>query len=170
MDEIRKLVDAETIDPLEKELHSHDTALHHAVHENHVEVLRLLLEKTAMHPDSPNHLQRTPLHLAALYGYVELTKTLIKFSARLECKDKIGKTPFMYAMAFKNNDAAIALVEAGAEIGVENTKIQGMFSTAIERGTIKAVQMLMDRGADLYDKNESGELPVQLRIGWRMRK
>ena len=169
------------------------TPFHLAAVENHTEALRLLLEATTLDPTVPltseplDSKLRSPLHLAALNGCLEATELLVAHSPALDididCKDAYKCTP-LYLTKIEENETpdryriAAALVEAGADI--KYADVQKTLFAALEMGKRRAVQRLVDAGADvLAPDEETGQRAIHvsedeemvriLRGSWRLR-
>lgn len=83
------------------------TPLHYAVcHRFALELTKVLLDRDA----NPNPVRKsdgwTPLHLAAMFGKVEVIQLLLESGADSDIKDKSGKTPEDVAKQFKNYQIA----------------------------------------------------------------
>lgn len=139
---------------------SSDTALHCAVACNQPEVLQILLE-ASMSPDSVNDYFRTPLHLAALYGNMHAATILLKHHAQLDLRDKWGATALFIAQAGNYLELALLLIEAEALID-KKILVQPMFFAAVEFGRKKAVETLIQRGADVLKKNPSDQTALDI--------
>ena len=100
-----------------------------------VRVAQLLLEYGAnVNTRSKDH--STPLHIASLFGNLEIVQLLIDHSAEVDTVDDFGKTP-------------LHNVSRGAEYESQ------------EDG-VRIAQLLLDHGADVNAKDRSGHTPLAL--------
>ena len=141
----------------EKEPVSNNTALHCAVLYNRVDLLRILLNNIDSGPNPIDRNKRTPLHQAAVNGFLECTTVLLNHGADVNVEDKWQCTPLHLARSSSRQRdehlrVAVTLIEAGAD--TKPTEIQEMFFAAVELGRIAAVQILMDRGADVLGRDD----------------
>lgn len=125
---------------------------------------RLLLERGA-DPRAGDGLERTPLHYASLAeGKVEHIQLLVARSADVDAMTGLQQTPLMFAAALNRLDAAIALLEAGADAKLGDGKGTAPLHLASARGHADMVQLLLRRGADPHMPDGGGETPVSLAI------
>jgi len=77
-------------------------------------VVKLLLAKADIDPDSMDNYGRTPLSLAAWYGHEEAVKLLLaKADVDSNSKDNYGRTPLSWA-AEKEHEEVVKLLLAKA--------------------------------------------------------
>lgn len=74
------------------------TPLLHAVHKNQIGAVQALLDAGA-DPNRANPEGRTPLMMAAGYGYTDIVKLLLRRGADRRLRDAHGKTALDYAAA-----------------------------------------------------------------------
>ncbi|MCJ1361877.1 Ankyrin-3 [Acarospora aff. strigata] len=115
-----------------------------------------------MDRDAVNHHSRTRIHLTAMYGRLNAPLLLLEHHAKLDLRDRWGATALSIAQSNENFDVAIALIEAGARIDTQTNNIQRLFFAAVERGSVKAVEILIDLGADVLTKDTDGRRAWQL--------
>ena len=145
---------------------NNNTALHCAVLSNNTKIAQMLLD-VRMSPDAKNDYLRTPLHLAALKGYIEIMRLLLNNDGiegnGVNSKDKWGSRPIELAYSIGHFECCLLLIGAGATIpsSMQSGK-QSLFFLAIEFGHLDAVIKLVDMGADVQAKNVLGLTGIQL--------
>jgi len=77
-------------------------------------IARLLL-KNGADVDARNHIGKTPLHVAAYGGEVEVARVLLEAGANVNKEDDDGRTPFRCALERKQNEIIALLSEHGAK-------------------------------------------------------
>ncbi|CAJ1404959.1 unnamed protein product [Effrenium voratum] len=87
------------------------TALHLAVRDGHLEVVRCLLEAGA-DPDSRNHTGMTPMHMAGKYGGTKIMHCLLEARADKHVPNNAGKTPMDLAREYGKTEVLCLLSEA----------------------------------------------------------
>ena len=143
-----------------------NTALHCAVLSNKSKIVQMLLD-ARMPPDAKNDYLRTPLHLAALEGYIEIMRLLLNNDGVEEdgvnSKDRWGSPPIALAYKTGHYECCLLLIEAGATIpSSKQSETQSLFFLAIELGRLDAVVKLINMGADVQAKNVLGLTGIQL--------
>ena len=136
------------------------TAVHWAVLQDEVEILRMLLEKTGISPNSTDKLDRTPLHLAAINNRLEAIDILVDHKADINPRDKWNALPIQLAYEDENLAAAVALIEKDAKI--EKIDIQKVFFTAVEQDKIKSTEKLLAEGADILAQDVDGRTAIEI--------
>ena len=113
-------------------------------------------------PNVADRTGKTPLHMAAQGGYLDLVKKLISKGADLNAKtakappreDTVFRlaageqTPLLLAAKFNHVDVMRALVEAGADVKLKNQDGASLFLAAAGSGHVTAAQL-----AYQYDKD-----------------
>lgn len=139
-----------------------DSALHCAISSNHPDILKLLLE-SGLSPDPRNIFSRTPLHVATIYGNKTATSLLISNKASCNIPDKWSFVPLYYAQRGRHFEVALALVEAGASMKSLSTEvIQNLFFAAVEFSRKEALEILIDKGADVWAKGVAGQTALSI--------
>lgn len=166
LDSVSRILQSGSSNLHERDPDSNNTALHWAVDsvysEAHPAILQLLLQ-AGLSPNDHNIDNVTPLHLAAYKGYTEDVEAMFKYHAQLELRDKRGYTAFAAAQFNENYDVAVTLVEGGASIdNGRPTRLQPTFICAVECGARKAVELLIEKGADALGRNTSGKTALEI--------
>jgi ankyrin repeat protein len=141
------------------------TPLHVAARYNHhVGPVRLLCQAGAP-LEITNECDYTPLHVAARYNNVEAVRVLCQEGAPLEITDKHGYTPLHVAAGSNCHETLLALCDAGAD---KEAKTSGLgFSplmVACDRGSVLAARTLVDLGADIEPRNDTGTKPIHAAV------
>jgi len=121
------------------------TALHFAAMNGHLTAVRVLLSQ----PDSDINTVRwsiKPLHLAAKNGHVALVKELLRRGAEYSVADVEGSTPLHMAAAGGFSKTMQMLLDEGADACATNKS--GQTPLHLATGSLKAVKLLLDHGAD----------------------
>ncbi|KAL1734527.1 ankyrin repeat-containing domain protein [Schizophyllum commune] len=92
-----------------------EVALHHAAREGCHESAQLLLRAGA-YPNTPGYHLRTPLHIAARCGRLEVIRLLDVHRAIIDLRDDLGWTPLFSAVWNGQKDAVELLIELGADV------------------------------------------------------
>lgn len=90
------------------------TALMEAVAGNHVDVIRLLAQNGA-DVNERDVLNRTPLHVECMWGFVEVADLLIELGAKTDALDMTDQTPLMVAEQNGNSNMVEFLKSAGVK-------------------------------------------------------
>ncbi|KAJ3982164.1 ankyrin repeat-containing domain protein, partial [Lentinula detonsa] len=95
------------------------TPLHWAASSGDLEIARYLIDQKA-EINAKDKANQTPLHRAATTGSVGFIRLLLDSSTsttktRLNTQDRVGNTPLHLAMDSAHAQAAVVLIEAGAD-------------------------------------------------------
>ncbi len=123
---------------------------------------------------------QTPLHLAAMNGYAQVIRALLKDpvgAAKIDTVNRIGQTPLMYAINQRHLGTVRALLEHGADVGKGDTlhfgwtplhlavlqvELVGQCRDVTEsirlglQDDVSIVEALLDAGADLTARDANG--------------
>nr|XP_018670871.1 transient receptor potential cation channel subfamily A member 1 homolog [Ciona intestinalis] len=123
------------------------TALHHASVRGNLCCVKKLMDCKGIAIEATDKQQMTPLHIAAIYGHVDIARSLIDSGANIRCRDGDDGTPLQFAAA-EGNLQIVKLI-------LEHAKSES-------RG--KLSDMLDERDNDgntaLHLSVDSGHLPV----------
>jgi ankyrin repeat protein len=101
----------------------------------------------------------TPLILASFYASPECVELLIERGADVNAANKVGITPLIRAAT--SYEKIRLLVAAGANVQVRTALGNTPLILAVRRaGNSRTVQLLLKRGADAAESNDSGISPV----------
>jgi ankyrin repeat protein len=141
----------------------------------------MLLERRAA-PDIRDAKQRTPLMYAARLGWGPSVDLLLRRQVDVNAADEDGVTVLMHAMGNRNLTTVATLVAKGSRVNAKDRRGQTPLMHAIRRarrdpiriyGTrndpvqetaryVELVRFLIDRGADVNARDDSGDTPLRL--------
>jgi ankyrin repeat protein len=101
---------------------------------------------------------KTPLHIAASNGCIELTKLLIEKGAAINVKDKNGNTPLIYATF----ETGKILLKNGADVNIQNNSGHSALYVAADTKNQPPdfIKLLLDYGADINIQDKMGKTPL----------
>ncbi len=120
--------------------------------------VRLLLEAGA----DRRHLGWTALHAAAALGSLDDVRASL--GADLEALDSWERTPFLLAVLAGDIPKAALLLESGAKADARGRCGCPPLSYAVQGGHPAMARWLLERGADLRQGDDLGELPFGLAV------
>lgn len=137
-----------------------------AANGRHKEVVRLINTGVDAHlyqglkvkPYEKEH--NTPLHLAALNGYLEIVKYLIKKEADIDAKNRKNQTPLHLAVHNAHKHIIEYLVESGADINAPEDEGDTPLAWAAYKGQTEVVSLLIKLGANIHEQNKTGNTPL----------
>ena len=140
-----------------------NSALHCAIEADQPDILRMLLETGMLPIDKPNHVDRTPLHLAALEGDLDATNLLIDLEADMDVKDRWKDEAVVLAQSNRHLEVMLALICRGAEVDKRKIDIHNLFFFAIERRDADSARILLrHHGVDRSAQNAEGLRAMQI--------
>jgi ankyrin repeat protein len=132
------------------------SAMHKAARENAIEEMQQLIVTGKYDINEKDGMKRTPLHMAAWAGNVEIVKLLLRSKAK---SDAIANDNFT-ALHFATNTEVIkqlvksnkALLHARVSKGNKTA-----LHIAVPKGDVEVVQCLIDLGSDISAKTSTGK-------------
>jgi ankyrin repeat protein len=134
------------------------TPLHWAIFDDHlsmgkesnvdVNIVRLLLEHGADVTILDYLLHSTALHQASSGGWLEVVRLLLSYGAKVDEKDREGKTPFHLASSKGHLEIVKHLSENGAVVGVRDHEDNTPLHEASAEGHVDVMRWLLNHGAD----------------------
>ena len=111
-------------------------------------------------PESPA--PALDLQTAAAMGNVEAIQQHVAVGSDLNVKEPgRGSTPLITATVFGQTETAIALIEAGADLNLQNNDGSTPLITAAVFCRTEVVQALLDSGADKSLRNTAGRTALE---------
>ena len=106
---------------------------------------------------------RTPLHIAAEKGYLDVAMFLIEMGANVNVTDANGNTPLIFII-HKTRDMEIIkrLLEKGAAVNTQNRTGETALMYAAWRGHTNIVHLLLENRADATLKNRQDDTALTL--------
>ena len=103
----------------------------------------------------------TPLHHAAVGGYVSIIAALIaEEGTEVDLKDIFGVTPLYWVAGNGNYDSVVALIAAGADVTLTDNSGETPLHWAARSGRHDVVVVLAAAGADVNATDNSGNTPL----------
>ncbi|CAL8297716.1 unnamed protein product [Merluccius merluccius] len=109
------------------------TALHVAAALDYPEMTRFLLDRKVDMEARTQQDRQTPLHYAAKSGAVGTIRMLLQAGADISSRDYKDRTPLQLAAVMERSEAALVLLELGADAGVKDSDGQLCISAMIGR-------------------------------------
>ena len=110
--------------------------------------------------NSRDALGRTPLHIAAFYGWPKTTELLIARGADVNAKDRVGMTPLHAAVLSGGRGEVELLLRRKAEVGAKTDAGQSALHLAAATGQPKLTRYLIEQGADMLGEDANGKTPL----------
>jgi ankyrin repeat protein len=137
------------------------TPLHYVSLRGRTSLARQLLEKHA-NPNATTRVERkTPLHIAAEWGQLEVTELLLDHGAQIGAREQYGFTPLAYAVASGKQAVTELLVSRGAMVDARSDHGDTPLVAAIVRDNIAGATLLLNHGAAIDPKDDEGRTPLR---------
>jgi len=138
---------------------SNHTALSIAVCKGHLNIVKIFIK---------NGLGEKSLHLAAMNGHSVVIRQLIAKGVNVETLYKsecgVSATPLTLAIEFKQPEAAIELIEAGADIEVKNPGGYTPLLASLALGLTDVAKQLIKSGCNVNAQTNDHEDALQLAL------
>lgn len=118
-----------------------------AVFFGNLETADVLLQN-GLNPDVPDKEKNSPLMIAAQYGNKEMIRLLLEYEAGLEKVNKNNYTPLAHAIGFKQDSAAILLIDSGANVNHLITTKQNLCDLALKQNQKLILGKLKEKGGE----------------------
>ncbi|XP_068087239.1 ankyrin repeat domain-containing protein 6 isoform X1 [Hyperolius riggenbachi] len=105
---------------------------------------------------------RTPLHLAAHKGHLNVVQILIKAGCELDIQDDGHQTALHRAAVVGNSDILAALIQEGCALNRQDKDGNTALHEAAWHGFSQSVKLLVKAGANVLAKNKAGNTPLHL--------
>uniref|UniRef100_A0A915C437 Ankyrin repeat and FYVE domain-containing protein 1 n=1 Tax=Parascaris univalens TaxID=6257 RepID=A0A915C437_PARUN len=137
------------------------TALHLAVDKsNGAQIIRVLAEVKRLLPFSiSDSNEDTPLARAVLNGHLLAAEELLKVGANINETERNGVPLLLRAIVAKNDEAAVFLLNKGADATIKMPDSKNCLQLAVECGLLNTVRCLCKSGANLNWKDSITGLP-----------
>lgn len=130
-----------------------------AVRDNRADKVEKLLDE-GVDPnarDSEARDARTALYHAAVFGYTDIAKLLLKKGAKVDVgAPDTRQTPLMAAAFNENRDMVLALLEAGAQVNAQDPAGDTPLTQAARKGNAELLIVLINAGADVDVRTAEG--------------
>jgi ankyrin repeat protein len=133
-----------------------------AIMRNNTEIAQLLLDQSNADVNLESSEEGvSPLHLAAQHGGTEMLRLLVNAGADAQCRDIHENTPMFYAVRNTTNAQRRVLEYLlrlrDVDVNMRNRAGETAILVAVKQGTLQALNILCEHGANLGLTYENGE-------------
>ncbi|KAJ3112419.1 hypothetical protein HDU96_004562 [Phlyctochytrium bullatum] len=135
-----------------------DPPLFHALKENNLQILRLLLDSGADVTVRSNFFEFSVLHYAIEFcgpEVLKVLKLLLEFGADVEARARQDFTPLGFAAARGECECVRVLLDAGADADAFGIGYRSVLYFACRGGCLDTFRLLIDRGASVNTPSRS---------------
>ncbi|XP_059488664.1 uncharacterized protein LOC132204279 [Neocloeon triangulifer] len=126
-----------------------NNAMHYAAKKGKLDNVSYLYDLGTFSIEEKGRFERTALHLAAMEGYVDIAKFLIKKGAQIDACDSKNSTPLIWATKKKHSDMCRFLLKNKADINRENNESKSARMIAMEMNFPIEFDYVYDRLTDI---------------------
>lgn len=132
--------------------------IHVASVKGHVEVVKAIVAKGSS-VDSRTKDGYSPLHLAVKFGKYDLVEALLGLGAELQLKTVEGGSSALHLATQVSDGQEIVdlLIRSGADLNALDFRLETPSHVASRAGNTRAVQLILEEGAEIDIQNEEGE-------------
>jgi len=124
---------------------------------NTIETYKYLVEEVKLKPTAQNKIGQNVLHiLAGKPNQAEIVKYFLSKGTDANKADKEGNTPLMAAASARETAVLEILLPVAKNINAQNLKGESALTNAVRYGTPEAVNILLNKGADVNVKDKDG--------------
>ncbi|NXR85853.1 ANKR6 protein, partial [Hypocryptadius cinnamomeus] len=105
---------------------------------------------------------RTPLHLAAYKGHLQVVQVLLKAGCDLDIQDDGDQTALHRAAVVGNTDIIATLIQEGCALDRQDKDGNTALHEACWHGFSQSAKVLVKAGANVLAKNKAGNTPLHL--------
>lgn len=155
--------------------------LHYAAVSGQISVFQELFNESARRSNLPNRAiqninqidmaGRTPLHLAAMCGYIGIVRLLAAHGAAVDQQDNYGETPLCLAARYNYTNVVQCLAnEFHADFNLANINGDTPLHRAVTEGWINVVRFLVEeKNVNINAKNNVEQTPLHLACHYNLR-
>ena len=145
-----------------KAVFEQDGTIHGAARAGDLAAVRALIERDAGLAGARDESGRTPLHVAAGSGRVDVASFLITRGAGVTAADNNASTPLHAAAAADQDDLVRILIDGKAALESRTSEGETPLAVASARGAVRAAARLLQAGAATEAANAYGRTPLLL--------
>lgn len=109
--------------------------------------------------NAPDDNQRTPLHLAAMYGNNEIVKSLLDFGANPDARDSLGSSPLHTSAEYDEEPEVRLLLAHGTDPNARDNRQKTPLHHAGWSGNKEIGILLLRAGAEFSAQDDAGLIP-----------
>ncbi|KAL6063040.1 glutaminase [Balamuthia mandrillaris] len=144
-----------------EDLHAALMRLCYAASAGDLGTVRSLLESGTVDVNACDYDQRTPLHLAASEGQLDVVQYLLSKGATVHTMDRWGNSPLDDSVRHKNDRTAELLKQHGAKLHTGESYVSALCTAACV-GELEELQRLVHYGADVNKGDYDSRTPLHL--------
>ena len=132
------------------------TALHHAIENGHLSVVKILLARNNININLTDHQGRTALHVAVLNNNIEIVKILLEKNPKLNIQDSKGWTALHFAALHNNPEMTALLLEKIPDLNLIDSKERSALDFARLHNNPQIIGILSGENPDLNLTHNQG--------------